>query len=270
MKIVLTLISDENYLEHAKSLFYSVRNMGKWKHDLCLIANNVPESRLEDFRKFGVQIFNINESNCFFANYHVFDKFFKNWEIVISMDCDFTIFKDLNDLIDESLISQEVLLADKEPFSIKSYFCWANINGELKNDISEGREMDLSILEKEFPINDYGFNAGLLIFNTNLIFENTLENLYKLSNDLKHINFHTSVHGSDQPILNLYFHKNIKFIENKKISYWRDSDLNTIAQHHCRWDAPWKNDSYSDNLGETYRSNYQKNLEQFYKITNNN
>lgn len=269
MKKVFTLISDENYLEHAKSLFFAAKNDGKWDQDFCLIANNISQDKLLDFKKFGVYILEINEPNYYYANYHVFNTFFKKWDAIISMDCDFTIFDDLNNLIDERLVSEKIIFADKEPFSIKSYFCWGIENGVLTNEMCQGREEELSILSQKYPIENFGFNAGFLLFSSLLIEDSTLDDLYNLSSKLQHINFHTSPNGSDQPILNLYFFDKVEFISNKKISYWKNSDENTIAQHHCRWDAPWSNDHFSKKLNKTHYENYKYNLDKFYETITN-
>jgi hypothetical protein len=179
------------------------------------------------------------------------------------MDCDFTIFDDLNLLFNHEIENSDCILVDKEPFTIKSYFCWGVENGVVKNEMCDGREEELNELYKKYDLDKYGFNAGFFSFNTKLINGNTLSELQKLSKELQHINFHTSENGSDQPILNLYFINNVKFIENRKISYWKHSDNNTIAQHHCRWDAPWVNNFYSKKLGKTYFQNYKNNLDKF-------
>ena len=105
-------------------------------------------------------------------------------------------------------------------------------------------------------------------FNTSLIKENTLDDLLKLSDRLQPINNHTSPKGSDQPIFNLYFINDLNYIKNKKISFWKESTNNTIAQHHCRWEAPWINNNSSSKLGKTYLQNYKDNLEGFYVGTN--
>ncbi len=267
MKKVLVLISDENYLEHAKSLFYSARSIGKWDGDLCLIANNIKSEKLEDLNNFGVEFLKISEPNYYYANYHIFDVFFKKWDFLISMDCDFTIFGDLNKIINEEDYSKDQLNVDKEPFTIKSYFCWSVDNGQVVNERCEGREHYFDELKKLCNIDDYGFNAGFMSFNTSLIQDNTLFNLYELSKKYQEINFHTSENGSDQPILNIYFYDKVKFIENKKVSYWRHSDENTITQHHCRWDAPWVNNFYCQRLQSTYHNQYINNLKKFYAGT---
>lgn len=257
MKKVFVVISDKTYLNHAKYLLSSAKNDGKWEGDFCLIANNIDsdDNELLDFKKFGTEIIHINDNNYYFANFHVFDKKMKKWDYVMSMDCDFTIFGNLNDIIDVETMKKNVISMDKEPFKIHEYFCqgW---NQDKKNE-------SLSGLYEKYDLNREGFNAGFLSFNTNLINDDTLNDLICLSNQLKYINNHACDNGSDQPIFNLYFIDKIIPIENKKISYWKESNDNTIAQHHCRWDAPWHNNTFSHRLNKTYSQNYNENLNKF-------
>lgn len=261
MKKVFVLISDKNYLEHAKSLFFAAKDMGKWNDDLCLIANNIDDdSLLEDFKNFGVEIIHKKIDNCYYANYFIFDFYMKKWDYVVYMDCDFTIFGDLNTIVSPDIMSKPLLSVDIEPFHIHEYFCQGWEENQKKESLKE--------LFNEYDLYKKGFNAGFMEFNTSLIEENTLENLLKLSDRLQHINNHSSIKGSDQPIFNLYFINNLNYISDKKISFWKESTINTIAQHHCRWEAPWCNGNYSPKLGKTYLENYKSNLNKFYVSSN--
>jgi hypothetical protein len=257
MKKVFVLISDKNYLEHAKSLFFAAKDIGKWKDDLCLIANNVDDDLLEDFKNFGVEIIHKKIDNYYYANFFIFDIYMKKWDYVVYMDCDFTIFDDLNSIVEEEFITKPVLSVDIEPFHIHEYFCQGYDDNLKKEYLKE--------LYKDYDLNKKGFNAGFIGFNTSIIEDNTLTELLTLSDKLQSINNHTSPNGSDQPIFNLYFINNLNYIQNGKVSYWRNSNENTIAQHHCRWDAPWENESYSQRLGKTYLQNYKDNLNKFNK-----
>jgi hypothetical protein len=260
MKKVFVLISDKNYLEHAKSLFYAAKTIGNWNHDLCLIANNVDDTYLEDFRKFGVEIIYKKIDNYYYANYFIFDMYMKKWDYVVYMDCDFTIFGDLNLVVEDEIMRKNVISVDIEPFSIHEYFCQGWDENEKKLSLVE--------LSEQYDLNKKGFNAGYIEFNTNIINEETLQNLLNLSNKLQRINNHTSPNGSDQPIFNLYFINDLNYITDRKISYWKGSDEKTVAQHHCRWDAPWSNHSFSGRLNKTYINNYTENLNNFYAVTN--
>lgn len=260
MKKVFVLISDKNYLDHAKSLFFEVKNVGGWEDDLCLIANDVDDSSLIDFKNFGVEVIHKKNNNCYYANYHIFDIYMKKWDYVVYMDCDFTIFGDLNTVVEKEIMEKSLLSVDIEPFYIHEYFC----QGWDQNKKAES----LIELNKNYDLNKKGFNAGYMEFNTSLINENTLIDLLNLSDELQPINNHTSPNGSDQPVFNLYFIKNINYIKNNKVSFWKESNKFTVAQHHCRWEAPWINNNYSERLGKTYLENYKENLNNFYVSTN--
>ena len=221
---------------------------------------------LSDFKKFGVEIIHKKIDNYYYANYFIFDVYMKKWDYMVYMDCDFTIFGDLNNIVKDEVKNKPLISVDKEPFTVKSYLSWAvDKNNQVVNNFIEGREEIFNELSKTYDLNILGFNAGFLSFNTSIIEENTLENLLQLSEKLQPINFHTSHKGSDQPIFNLYFMNNLNYIENKKVSFWRESNENTIAQHHCRWEAPWHNNFFSPKLGKTYSQNYNDNLNKFYE-----
>lgn len=256
MKKVLVIVSDENYLEHTKYLFHSASTIGKWNGDLCLIANNVDDDLLDDFKKFNIHILNVKVDNFYYSKFFIFHKFFKNWDFVTFIDCDFTIFGNLNLIIDEETMSLPVLNVEMEPFRIHEYFCqgWCNLD----------KSKTLEQLYNDYNLNKFGFNSGYMSFNTSLIYDNTLNDIFKLSKDLYHINNHCEI-GSDQPILNLYFINDINPIKNQKVSFWRASTNETIAQHHLHGEAPWINQDYSEKLNKTYYENYIENLNNFYK-----
>jgi len=260
MKKVFVIVSDYNYLEHAKYLFFSVVNQGKWTGDLCLIANNVEDNLLNDFRKFGVHILPIKEDNVYYATLYIFDEFFKKWDFLTYMDSDFTIFGDLNTIIEQSDCEKPILHVEEEPFRLHEYFCQFFPESE-KNNL-------LSNLRQSYDLDKFGFNAGHISFNTSLIEKNTLSDLFEMCNNLSNINNHSGI-GSDQPIINLYFTNNHKMIENKKVSFWRAADENTIAQHHLHGEAPWVSNDFCYRLNKTYLENYSENLSNFYNLIKN-
>ena len=260
MKKVLVIISDKNYLEHAKSLFSNVVNEGKWDGDLCLIANNLIGYDLSDFEKYGVKILYRNCDNKFRINLHVFDIYFKQWDYVIYMDCDFMVFKDLNLLFENYDTNFHGLLADVEPFKIKDYLCqgW---DFNLK-------EQSLKFLESRYDLNKNGFNAGFFSFNTNVINENTLDDLFFLENEIKDVNNHIIPTGSDQPIFNLFFNNNVDYIKNNNICFCGLINEETIAAHFCGGDRPWSRTEFSNLFGMSYKDKYTENLNKFYERIN--
>jgi lipopolysaccharide biosynthesis glycosyltransferase len=149
---------------------------------------------------------------------------------------------------------------EEEPFSIHQYFC-QNWDASVANS-------ELNKLRLNYNIDQTGFNSGVMYFNTNIINQNTLNELLSLKESLQYINNHTNPSGGDQPILNLQFLQNIIPAANKEISYWRKANDDTVIMHFCRWDAPWVNNSHSNKLNNSYINQYNQNLNLFNKSFN--
>ena len=254
MNKILVLVSDKNYLQHVKYLFTNIINEGKWDGDLCLIFNGDESENLEEFLNYGIIVIKKKIENPYYAKLYLFSDYFKNWDYLMYMDCDFVIFDSLSNI---PLPNNEILM-DQEPFYIHQYFC----QGEDENI----RQYKLNELRgKNLNIDTLGFNSGFMFLDTKLITQNTQSELFDLKEQLQKYNNHTNPNGGDQPILNLYFLENIKKIENNLVCYIGAINHQTIATHTCRWGAPWSSGKFSENLGMTYIDFYNKSLNNFSK-----
>ena len=254
MKKVFVLISDENYLSHAKSLFYNVKENGEWDGDLCLIANNLENYDLSDFEEFGVHILHRKSENKFKINLFIFDFYFTQWDYLVYMDCDFMVFKNINKFLKKYDLNFKGLLIDKEPFKIKDYFCQGWDYLEKSKEIEK--------LNKKYNVNKFGFNAGYISFNTSIIKTNTLNDLKLLDDEVKDINNHLIPTGTDQAIFNLYF-QNVQYIKNSDICFCDLLTDETTASHFCGGGKPWDREEYSKFFGKTYKEKYIENLKNF-------
>jgi hypothetical protein len=252
MKKVIVLISDSNYIEHTKSLFNSIKNVGNWKYDLCLIANNVDENILIDFYKLNVEVIKVKVENPYYAKFFLFEKYMKKWDFLYYMDCDFVVFDDINKI---THIDKEKILVDEEPFYIHQSFC--------QNWSESQKKVEISKFENKFNFNELGINTGFMVVPTSIITSDTFNELMSLKDELQYINNHTRDGGTEQPIINLYFQNELEHIKNKEVCFWKNITNNTILGHFCRWEAPWKNLSYSNRLNMTYKNYYEKNLQEF-------
>ena len=260
MKKVIVLISDECYLDGAKSLFYNAKNEGKWDGDFCLIANNLNNYDLSDLKKFGVNILHKNNKNEFKVKLNMFDVYFKRWDYVIYMDIDFMVFKDFNLFLNKYDTSSNNLIVDVESHEIHEYLCQGHNSDNKENSLRE--------LHKKYDLNKLGFNSGFISFNTKIINDETLTDLLKLDEEIKYVNNHVHPNGGDQPIFNLYF-TDIHYIENHDISNSVIIRENTIASHFCGGYKPWAKDEFSPIFGKTYKEKYYENLNGFYEYINN-
>lgn len=255
MKKVLVQVSDKNYLQHSKSLFVNANLQGKWDGDYCLIANNIDQDDLKDFKDTPIKIFHVNNPNCYYAKLDVFDIYFKNWDYVLFMDSDIII---LGDIGKEPTPNENTIIMDYDsPFKISQYFC------QKCNEFEKNIKLNELKMKYSF-IDDFGYNSGFFYLNTSLITNNTKNELLKLQDELSEINNH-GVIGTDQPIINIYFKKYID--SNSFCKFWRTPEHQMRkALHFCHGEAPWINDTYSNILNKTYRQQYIENLQAFNSV----
>jgi lipopolysaccharide biosynthesis glycosyltransferase len=226
MKKCITLVSDNNYIQHTKYLFSALKFKGNWQGDFCLLANNVNEDIIKDFKNKGIHIFKITQNvKSYYAKYFLFNNSFKNWDVVCYFDADFVILNDINNLVES-----DNLLVDAEQTPLGLFFD-KEANIEVYNEMNN-----------QYDLNKNGFNSGCIIYNTNIIKDDSVDRLMNLSEKYKSINHHTGPDGTDQPILNLYFNKIWNQVNG--VSFHRKMKGNDVAVHTCRWEAPWKDSRY--------------------------
>lgn len=256
-KIVLVVVADENYLNHAKYLFQNIKTVGKWKGDLCLLTpSNISNDDKLLFNKHNISVVHV-EDKSFYNKFYIFHEFFKKWDKVFYLDCDIFVFKDLNYIYDINIEEGKI---------------YASIDNEfLYNHICQGwdsksKEMVLNNLESRFDnLYKKAFNTGVLLFNTSLINKNTVSDLIRMKQEMELINNHTNQNGTDQPIINLYFDNKFEELDNKKFILSGSVDEEVIIAHFFRWFAPWINDTFTIN-GMKITDIYRNYLQSFNSI----
>ena len=100
MKKVFVALTDKNFLEHFKSLYYSAIKIGKWDGDFVVI---VPESDKGEFdeKDFkGVKFFYGDtlegEPRPHYYKYYLFDDYFKQWDWIFYCDLDVLFFNEID------------------------------------------------------------------------------------------------------------------------------------------------------------------------------
>ncbi|MFA5856455.1 MAG: glycosyltransferase [Candidatus Pacearchaeota archaeon] len=194
-KNVLITLADKNYIEQAKTLFSSAYFNGGWDEDFLLLSFEIPEKKLNWFKNKGIKIirckkidstdniFNKEHSLICINKFYMFTDYFKKWDKVIYLDSD--------------IIVKSSLLELKK---YKGFYATIDPTLRLKNQIISGYKYNfLRYLFKK------SFNAGVLVFNTEIIKENSFNELKNLFNKYKN-----KIKYSDQTILNLYFSNKIK------------------------------------------------------------
>jgi lipopolysaccharide biosynthesis glycosyltransferase len=249
--------TDENYLNHIK---YNIANI-RDKHgeiDICIIYDKTKEDKIKPLlEQYNVLFLPVSSPNgksydrAYHLKYHVFETYFKSWDKILYLDCDTMIFDKLDVLFD-LLNESNNLFVDFEKNTIKDFFT-------MWSPIDSSNIEDYNLLAQETDINKYGFNGGIFLYNSSIIKEDTIKNLYHLDEKYKKINKHVEK-GTDQPIINLIYSQIAQQIPNHYFSFWTEYNYNNIISHFCRWDPPWTNLAFNNKIGMSYADYYNKTL----------
>jgi len=210
----IILMTNKAYIEKAKVTLNQLRKIGKYKGDIIFLIGNdlkdeIQNHNIENENTIVKYFPDINRSDLVeilkkkligdgreitkvfqWHKLHCFDIYFKQWKKCFYIDVGMYIFKPINRILNLDCDNKLIAHSDAYPtyeWKLKSQFDlkhFPNLYKELYD------KYDLEI--------DY-FQSGILLYDTNLIEEQTKNNLLELSN--KYINSRTN----EQGILNIYF-----------------------------------------------------------------
>lgn len=124
---------------------------------------------------------------------HLFNDFFKKWNYIFYIDCGMNILSDIKPIIDEA--TKNTLLAHSDAYPTYEW----KLYDQFEKNIFEY----FNKLNNKYNLNIDYFQTGILLYDTNIIEDNTFENLYNLA-----LEFPISM-TNEQGIIALYF-TNIK------------------------------------------------------------
>tara|TARA_Y100000389_G_scaffold204655_1_gene258620 strand:- start:10769 stop:11518 length:750 start_codon:yes stop_codon:yes gene_type:complete len=215
MKEVCCFICNQKYLQKFLTTYNNLRNNGKYNGDVLLIVGN----DLKDYKKEGliVKYFpdiefpketydsltkvktcdgrNINKYFQWHKLY-IFDVYLKQWDVVFYIDAGMKIMNDIRPILNS--FKKEKLLAHDD----------AMIDGEyhydkmrLKNVFDEKFTKEYEKLNENYDLTSHYFQTGIMLFDTNIIEENTFKELYEL------VIKYPITKTNEQGIMDLYFTK---------------------------------------------------------------
>lgn len=216
-KNCITLICDFKYRKFLPQMINSIRNIGKFKGDIVLITNsqyikykfqkinkvntilypkvpfknstnkllkNIPDGR---FKKKYIQWYKI----------YLFDQFFKQWKYNLFLDVNMKINNEINFIFELPL--ENKLYAP--------YDAYPNLDWKLETQFA-GLEKIIEKLRENYNLDDKKyFQTGILLYDTNIINKNLINELIQLVND------YPVAKNNEQGIFNLYFKQTIKVFE---------------------------------------------------------
>ena len=124
-----------------------------------------------------------------FHKLHLFNTFFKQWDYIFYLDCGMTIFRDISPMLD--LVSENTLLAHSDAYPT---YQW-----KLHLQFDKTSIEYFTKLNNTYNMNIDYFQTTIMLYDTNIIKDNTYNNLLNLL-----IKYPTSI-TNDQGIIALYF-----------------------------------------------------------------
>jgi len=219
-KTAIILTTNDNYIDKTFNTISDLRTNGKYNDDVVLFYNEELSNinKLNEIKdKFNVilkqfpkidtssvekSINSMNNSLKFkqlrnkmfqYHKFYAFDKYFKQWDKIFYIDAGMHIYSDIHRFLNidtNNNILADNLADDNNNFTLESQFnTISNIGKELQKNYN--------LTSKDF------FQSGVLLFNSSIIEDNTVQNLIDLMNKYP-------IGWGDQAIMNIYF----KLIKN--------------------------------------------------------
>ena len=213
-KLCVVFVVDRAYYPKFVDTCSQLRTAGNYKGDICLIIGddlNNPEFLQSNFIKqhnIIVKFYpNLRFSQEFIENqktldreykwfqklfqYHklnLFTTYFKKWDYIFYLDCGITIYSDISPMID--VAKKNTLLAHSDDYPKYERKLWYQFDKNKKEyeTLINAYKMDI-----DYP------QTTIMLFDTNIIEDDTFDNLLKLTND-----YPISI-TNDQGIIALYY-----------------------------------------------------------------
>jgi hypothetical protein len=119
---------------------------------------------------------------------YLFDKYFKKWDFILYLDCGISIFSDITPILNERTENTLVAHSDSYPMYVWKLHSQFENNNPIFNK-----------LNNQFNLNNDYFQTTMLFYDTNIIQEDTFNNLIELM-----IKYPIS-RTNEQGIIALYF-----------------------------------------------------------------
>tara|TARA_B100000965_G_C19558990_1_gene743587 strand:- start:964 stop:1725 length:762 start_codon:yes stop_codon:yes gene_type:complete len=209
--IGIVLLANKQYIKYFDQIYHDLRLVGKFDGDIIFLTDTKTNCKkiekiddknliIKRFEKIkfpritNQQLNKIqdgrNKKKSFqWHKFYLFDEYFKNWDYIFYLDINMKIKNNINPLLETG--SKNTLFA---PFD-----GYPDLDWKLRSQFDE-KNTYIKKLENYYNLeNPKYFQTGILFFDTNIIKNDTFNNLLKITNK-----FPISK-NNEQGIMNLYF-----------------------------------------------------------------
>lgn len=272
---VIIFVSDDQYINHVKSVAVNCIRQGGYDGDFAVICP-LGSRAADEFKSYGWHVLGVNATG-FLQKFSILSDYFKQWDKALYVDCDILVQGKLSQLFSLLDNAGEWIFMDREDGDTMRTM-------PVHNRDEVGNATLYGVLKSSFPfVYERTFNTAFVLFNPAFIARGTIENLLQLQETFFALN-DPAKGGTDQQIINLLLHPRGLQIPNKLVCYWGldepqnrvDSEFRgykaddvPVAIHFGRHYAMWepKNEGqaayYSDRTGRVNKELYLENLRAF-------
>ena len=234
-KICVIFVCNKLYFDKFLKTCPELIENGKYNGDICLIIGN--DLKDHDFKEelfknkkikikyfpdleFGDEWDRINNDIKFhfrrkvwqkkfqFHKFYIFHNYFKKWDYILYIDCGMNIYNDIQPILNEC--KTNTLFANRDGLDNETEYGGLTLRQQLiNNHLNKEQKTILNNLKKNYDLNVLTFQTGLLLYDTNIITDNTFKDLIDLN--LKYPISKTN----EQGIMGIYFYKKWKQIKRK-------------------------------------------------------
>jgi len=215
MSICVVFVCNKKYFEKFISTCNQLITNGKYNGNICLLIgddlyndellecdtiknNNIIIKHFTDIQ-FSSKFLEINDKIKFdgrnktkkfqWHKLHLFNTFFKEWNYIFYIDCGMTIFSDISPMLNEA--TENTLLAHSDAYP--TYEC------KLYDQFDVTIRKYYAKLRNAYNLKIDYFQTGIMLFDTNIINDNTFNELLNLAIE------HPISKTNEQGIIALYF-----------------------------------------------------------------
>ncbi len=277
---VITVVTDDNYLPHAKALVVACVKQGAWEKDFCLLCNSGCNTSSVQGR--GIEIFRAPEIQWTNAiKFRLFSPGFRKWKTVLYLDCDILIQGSLNETC--AALSKKLpnILCDG-PQGSSILDDWVHFDKLSGGDPKTKPEIYAKLRERFPHIDKPVLTSDALFFDPSTIPEDTTGKLFAIQEEFKEIN----PRSYDQQVMDLLLYDRMESMTkdhctwfafddpgNRVVSVekgWRGDEAPSIL-HYWGAYAPWiiktpdAGAYFNHRLGRVCHELYAENLAAFEK-----
>ena len=257
---VFVALTDKNFLEHFKSLYYSAITIGKWDGDFVVIVPESDKGEFDEEEFKGVKFFYgetlEGEPRPHYYKYYLFDDYFKQWDWIFYCDLDVLFFNEID--LDLENRNKDVMYANDCNYSPLCY------QFEYRDDEVKGfNEEQMKRYEwmRENWMSTPSFQTCFMLFHKDMITKDRFNKFLDLHQEW-YIDLDLCITGltEEQSIVNVEFINNWEPLGDKFANvYQRANDLEweyekiiqpyydetdyteqgIIAQHFYQFFQPW-------------------------------